>query len=217
MLPISSDVKHKIITPVTAILIIINVIVFLFSTFLPGDFFAQLLIKSGYSLNPFTNLQSFIVTSIVSLFLHANIFHIFFNMLYLYVFGAPVEIKVGKIAFLVLYFQSGVTGFLFYYLFANSNLPVIGASGAISGLIVAYLFFFPKSKIFSFWLIFWIIRFIYVPAWIFIGSWIISQMISLMLIQKSEIAYQAHLGGIIFGILFYVFYKKLLIKKNANL
>jgi len=202
MIPLLDDNKSlKRIGIATSAIIVLNVIMFLI--------FPDRTIPVNIS--SVTNLQSFTLftlAGIISLFLHANILHIGFNMLYLYVFGTPLENKIGKFKFLLIYFISGIAGFYLYYLTAATNLPVIGASGAISGVIAAYLVLLPKSKILSLWPILWIIRLIYIPAWIFIGFWIVSQLISLTLLQGDGIAYQSHIGGIIIGLIIGLIYLK---------
>jgi len=128
-------------------------------------------------------------------------------MLFLYAFGTSIENKLGRVRFLVLYFGAGFTGSLFFSLYPNTTLPVIGSSGAISGLLAAYLIIYPKAKFLSLWIILWMVSFIFVPAWIYISFWILEQLASFALVRNADIAYQSHIGGIVFGILFAIYYK----------
>src|SRR3979411_29687 len=135
-------------------------------------------------------------TLITSMFLHANLLHVGGNMLFLWIFGNNVEDKLGEIKFLIVYFASGVGGSLLQiYITPNSTIPMLGASGAISGLLAAYVLYFPRARILTFIVPFFIFT---LPAYVFIGYWIALQALNAFF-KIGAIggggAFLAHLGG----------------------
>lgn len=137
-------------------------------------------------------------TLLTSMFVHANVGHILGNMLFLWVFGDNVEDAMGSARYLVFYLVCGVVAALtFAAVIPNGQSPLIGASGAISGVAAAYLLLYPKARVWGFLFIPWIpLR---VPAAWFVGIWIMLQLISAFLAEVSDIGWWAHLGGIASG------------------
>lgn len=137
---------------------------------------------------------------LTSMFLHAGFAHLLFNMLFLYIFGDNVEDRCGHALYLVFYFAAGIVAALSHiYMIppAQMETPMVGASGAISGVIGSYLVLFPRRSVVV-WLWFWITR---VPAWLFLGLWVFTQ-IQLAEAHPREtggVAVWAHLGGFAFG------------------
>ncbi len=150
-------------------------------------------------------------TVFTSMFMHANMFHLFGNMLFLYVFGDNVEDIFGHFGYLIFYFGCGLAA-VFAYILVNlyaplisaiigiplaSNLTsgVLGASGAISGVLGAYIVLFPKAKILS------IVLYVILPisAFIFLGVWFLLQWIFWVTDISGGVAYFAHIGGFIAG------------------
>jgi membrane associated rhomboid family serine protease len=154
-----------------------------------------------------------IYTLITSIFLHGNILHIFGNMLYLFIFGDNVEDKFGHLKFLLLYFIFGIAGSLTHtyiaYISESMDLliPAIGASGAISGILGAYIVLFPRARIISIVPSYFFIRIARIPAIFFIGFWFILQFLYGILNITSGVAYWAHIGGFISGFIIAIFYK----------
>jgi membrane associated rhomboid family serine protease len=201
-------------------LIIVNII-FFFITFLP-DFqypywFYSLLgaadspsiasISSSYGLVPTDVLHgNHLYTFFTSMFLHANIIHLGGNMLFLYVFGDNVEDAFGRVRYAVFYFASGTVASLAHVFSVvgtqGQGFPTIGASGAISGVLGAYLVLYPRAKILSLVFFFWI-TIIAVPAVVFLGVWFAYQFLyGFLLDTAGGVAYWAHIGGFVAGILF---------------
>jgi membrane associated rhomboid family serine protease len=201
-------------------LIIVNII-FFFITFLP-DFqypywFYSLLgaadspsiasISSSYGLVPTDVLHgNHLYTFFTSMFLHANIIHLGGNMLFLYVFGDNVEDAFGRVRYAVFYFVSGIVASLAHVFSVvgtqGQSFPTIGASGAISGVLGAYLVLYPRAKILSLVFFFWI-TIIAVPAVVFLGVWFAYQFLyGFLLDTAGGVAYWAHIGGFVAGILF---------------
>jgi membrane associated rhomboid family serine protease len=135
-------------------------------------------------------------TLITSMFLHANLLHVGGNMLFLWIFGNNVEDKLGELKFLVVYFASGIAGSLLQiFITPDSTIPMLGASGAISGLLAAYVLYFPRARILTFVVPFFIFT---LPAYVFIGYWIALQALNAFLnigAIGGGVAFFAHVGG----------------------
>lgn len=160
-------------------------------------------------------------TLISSLFLHGGILHIVGNMFFLIVFGDNVEDRMGHSRFLLFYLLGGTVATLVHGFFSQgSNIPLVGASGAISAVLGAYIVLFPRQKVLTFipplflpWLflrLFGRIRRFFVPwlpAWLYIGYWAVLQFFEAgngLLNQDanmSNVAFFAHVGGFVFGVL----------------
>ncbi len=142
-------------------------------------------------------------TLFTSMFLHGSILHLLGNMLFLWIFGDNIEAKIGNLKFTIFYFTGGIIAALVHFIFnSNSNVPVVGASGAIAACLGAYMVMFPhyKIKIFAFIFVFRI------AAYIFIGLWIVQQLLSGIgalnlptANTQGNVAYWAHIGGFAFG------------------
>ena len=126
-------------------------------------------------------------------------------MLFLYIFGDNVEDTFGHVRYLMFYFLAGVAASFAHILFVANTLegaiPTIGASGAISGIMGAYLVLFPRSRILTLVLLFWI-SIAAIPAVIFLGLWFIFQFLYGTLAVGGGVAYWAHIGGFIAGLFF---------------
>lgn len=139
------------------------------------------------------------------MFLHGGFMHLLGNMWSLYIFGDNIEDRLGPFRYLVFYLLCGLaSGLSHLFLNTHSNVPVIGASGAIAGVMGAYLILYPGSKILTLIPIIFIPWFIEIPAFIFLGMWFLLQFINAAgsTGQAGGIAWWAHIGGFIFGILF---------------
>jgi len=151
-------------------------------------------------------------TLFTSMFLHADLWHLGGNMLFLYVFGDNVEDAFGHGRYLVFYFLSGMAANMAFiwtqllsYDVGTLLIPAIGASGAIAGVLGAYLILYPNARILSLVFIGWIFI-VPVPAVFFLGFWLVYQllygMLTLGVEAVSGIAYWAHIGGFMAGIFF---------------
>jgi membrane associated rhomboid family serine protease len=146
------------------------------------------------------------VTIFSAMFLHGGWFHIVSNMWVLFIFGDNVEDRMGSGQYLVFYLLSGVAaGLMQAFLLPGSAAPMIGASGAIAGVLGAYLVLFPRARILSLVPIFFIFTLIEIPAIIFLLFWFASQLFSGFLslggASGSGVAWWAHIGGFLFGLL----------------
>lgn len=148
-----------------------------------------------------------LLTFLTSMFLHGGPIHIGGNMLYLWIFGDNIEDLAGHMPYLVFYLSTGAIGSLAHILSdPSSPIPAVGASGAISGVLGAYILRFPHAKIrTAIFLRFWI-QFVRVPAWIMIGFWFLLQLVESFVVTVTGavggVAYFAHIGGFIAGFLF---------------
>jgi len=141
------------------------------------------------------------ITLVTSMFLHANFMHVFGNMLYLFVFGDDIEEVLGHWRFLAFYLACGVGGgLLFVVVDPTATTELIGASGAVAGVISAYLLFRPCAKI---WCLLGLIP-LHLRAYWIIGSWAILQVVEATNGVQDGVAYWAHVGGLIAGAVLFV-------------
>jgi membrane associated rhomboid family serine protease len=143
------------------------------------------------------------LTPITSQFLHGDLFHLLGNMLYLWVFGRGVEFALGSVRYLVLYLTSGVVAALTQaFVDPTGQIPMIGASGAIAGVLGAYLILNPRGNIVVFVWFFIFVRLISLPALLLLGLWFLLQIASGLSATPGEpgIAFWAHVGGFLAGV-----------------
>ena len=161
-----------------------------------------------------------ILSIFTSMFLHGGWMHIIGNMTYLYIFGDNIEERLGKLKFIIFYLVTGIFAALTQAIIdPTSTIPMIGASGAIAGILGGYLVLYPKANI---KVLFWFIIFVKVMkirAFIVLGGWIIIQFISFngADLNSGGVAYAAHIGGFISGILLINIMKNKITQKNKIL
>lgn len=204
MLPLSDDNRDRLRWPVvTALLVLVNVVVFLYELSLQeqgGPYaVAEFILRWGVVPSHFS-----VTTILTSMFLHGGWMHLIGNMLYLWVFGDNVEDRLGRAAFLFFYFAAGAAAALAQVAAAPaSGIPMVGASGAISGVLGAYLIMFPRKRV-------RVLLFLFVtdvPAFVVIGFWAVLQALSSYGALAGErlveggVAYMAHLGGFVAGVI----------------
>lgn len=201
MLPIGDDNSARRIVPlVTYALIALNVLVF-FVELSSGDAFIQdwAFVPSRFLANPSADF----LTLFTSMFMHAGWLHLGGNMLYLWIFGDNVEDRFGHVKFIIFYLLCGL-GATFAQLMVSmgSNIPNLGASGAIAGVLGAYIIMFPQGRV----RVLQGQQVIQVPALIVIGFWIVLQLFSSVgsITSAGEtggVAYMAHIGGFAAGLI----------------
>jgi len=139
-------------------------------------------------------------TLITSMFLHASLLHVGGNMLFLWIFGNNVEDQLGEIKYLALYFASGIAGSLLQvYINPSSPIPTLGASGAISGVLAAYVLYFPAARVLTYIAPIFLVT---IRAFVFIGYWILLQAFQAFLnigVTGGGVAFFAHVGGFAMG------------------
>jgi membrane associated rhomboid family serine protease len=184
---------------VTVVLIGINIAAFLFELSLDGSL---ALFLRRWGLVP-ADGPAAVVTLLTSTFLHAGWLHVLSNMLYLGVFGPPVERRLGAVQFALLYIASGLVGNVAYLLAQpESQVPAVGASGAIAGLIAAHLFLFPGATLGSLAPVLFLHVVESAPTLLLLLLWLATQVFSSVasLTTTSGIAWWAHLGGFASGL-----------------
>lgn len=144
------------------------------------------------------------LTLLTAMFIHGGWMHILGNMLYLWIFGDNVEDRLGHGRYLLFYFMCGTAaGLTHAFVFAQSTVPCVGASGAVAGVLAAYLLFFPKAKVSTLFVFFIFIRIIRLPAVVVLGVWIVLQVVSGMTelsARAGGVAWFAHIGGFLSGV-----------------
>lgn len=144
-------------------------------------------------------------TLVTYMFLHAGFLHIFGNLWFFWIFADNVEERLGRLPFLALYLGTGIAGGLLHALVASdSTLPLIGASGAVSGVLGAYVVLYPRHRITSYFCPIWFyIRRWDVPAWIVLGFYILLQLLAMRsaALAESPVAFACHVGGFLAGCL----------------
>ncbi len=162
--------------------------------FLLQKFFPALTMLLG--LVPGHVLPFRLYTLVTYAFLHGGVGHIFWNMLTLYFFGGDLELFMGRGHFLFLYFGAALTGGLTAALFLHGPMVIIGASGAIYGILVAYALYFPKTEV----LIWFVLP---IKVWVLVVIWMgITLYFSVFSPTGGNIAHLAHLGGAVFALLY---------------
>jgi membrane associated rhomboid family serine protease len=137
-------------------------------------------------------------TILTSMFMHGGWLHIIGNMWFLWIFGDNLEDAMGRVRYLVFYLLCGVAAAMTQILLsADSTLPMVGASGAIAGVLGGYILLYPRARVRCLWILFIIITTIRVPAWLLLGIWFVSQ---LLIPLSSGVAAMAHVGGFIAGL-----------------
>jgi membrane associated rhomboid family serine protease len=240
MIPLRDDNPSYRFPLVTLLLIAVNSIVFVFSI-LGGDSHYVKIIYT-YGMIPASLLHGQIVTSLpdellklgvpnvdihpvapiltlfTMMFLHGGWAHLIGNMWFLWLFGDNVEDRMGHFRFLIFYLLTGLIASLAHAFVANGSIePAIGASGAISGVIGAYIILFPSSNILTLWFFFFIPQVVNIPAMVYLGFWFIIQVWSgfagLGGTNGAGVAFFAHIGGFLAGvILFGLFTRRQLVQ-----
>jgi len=214
VIPLKDDNPVRSTPIVTIALVVVNVIVFLYEF--------QLGLSNGAGLDQFLNQYSFdftaftqsfsrggltlaaVVPLFTHMFLHANWLHIAGNMLYLWIFGNNVEDRLGPVRFILFYLACGIAAAVGQGIVAPE--PMIGASGAIAGVLAAYLVMFPGARVSTLIFLGLFITILQLPALLVIGFWIVTQLVSGLAELRMAghaaggVAYYAHIFGFIAGI-----------------
>jgi len=152
----------------------------------------------------FTTSQQ-VLPFLTFMFLHGGPFHLVGNMWFLYIFGDNVEDRLGHLRYLIFYLLCGLASGISHLIINwQSTIPTIGASGAIAGVMGAYLILYPRAKVLTLIPIFFLPYFVEIPAFFFLGIWLLFQFLSAAATvgKTGGIAWWAHIGGFIFGIIF---------------
>jgi len=212
MIPLRDTLRSQNYPIVNNSIIVINVLVYFFEMAqgqnLDGFLYIYGLVPARYSIPHvaayFTTIQQ-LFALFSFMFLHGGFWHLLGNMWSLYIFGDNIEDRLGPLRYLLFYLLCGLTSGLAHIIFnLSSNVPTIGASGAIAGVMGAYFILYPRSKILTLIPIIFIPYFLEIPAFFFLGIWLVFQLINAAGSNGGAggIAWWAHIGGFVFGILF---------------
>lgn len=210
MLPIRDDAPSRTFPLVTFLLLLANGLVWMWELSLGGGtaldtFFYRFgfipgILTGAYDA-PSWALSPYVLTILTSMFVHGSWSHILGNMLFLWIFGNNVEDHLGHARYLLFYLAGGVVAALVQLLSGpGSDVPTIGASGAIAAVMGAYFFVYPTARVQV--LVFFIfITTIRLPAWIFLGVWFLMQLFEGTYGAAQGVAVWAHVGGFLFGLM----------------
>jgi len=211
MIPLKDNIRSSRIPLITIGLIVINVLVYLNQLTLPPR--AAVRFVYLYGLIPVEIAGGELLvqhpvplygTILTSMFVHGGLFHLAGNMLYLWIFGDNVEDRLGRFRFLLFYLLSGLAAAAAQILSdPHSKIPMVGASGAISGVLGAYLLLYPHARVVTLVFFGWLVRVIEIRALIVLGFWIVVQLVSGLLTwgaQVGGVAWFAHVGGFVAGL-----------------
>jgi len=215
MIPLKNMDLRRSLPIITLVIIAVNVAVFIYQLSLgpqAADTFVRTwgLVPSKIQLafsGRHYSLENALIPLFTCMFLHGGFLHILGNMWFLWIFGANLEVRVGAASYLIVYFICGLVSGMTQAAFSwGSHIPSIGASGAISGVLGAYIVLFPSSRILTLVPLFIIWFTVRVPAVVFIGLWFIVQFLSGVqslgprAANMGGVAWWAHIGGFLFGV-----------------
>ncbi|HHX95884.1 MAG TPA: rhomboid family intramembrane serine protease [Clostridia bacterium] len=216
MIPLRDSTRSRTFPLVTISLILLNLYFFYQQASSTPQEMEQLILNYGFTpallteqIKNYSLWGFFHPPLLTAIFLHGSWFHLLSNMLYLWIFGDNIEDKLGHFRFLLFYLFTGIIANLIYYLTAiNSPLPLVGASGAIAGILGAYFITFPRAKITTLFFVFIFVFLRQIPAVFFLFVWFVLQVINGIGTMNSPIAWWAHIGGFISGFILMPFLKK---------
>jgi membrane associated rhomboid family serine protease len=221
MFPVRDTVRARSFPIANIGLIIVNVLIFLFEISLGSRQLDHLISTFGILPERLSLVQPLTwLPLLTSMFLHGGWFHLISNMWALFIFGDNVEDRMGPVRYLVFYLVAGVvsgithayvTNFFFGVASLQASIPTVGASGAIAGVLGAYLVLYPRARVITLIPVFILPWFVEIPALIYLGFWFIMQLFPGLLSlgevgdvgsAMGGVAWWAHIGGFLFGILF---------------
>jgi membrane associated rhomboid family serine protease len=218
MIPLKDNIPSRSFPFFTIGLLLANIVVYVYQLLLgPGE--ELYLWKYGAVASAITTLQPVHpastlfpwLTLFTAQFVHGSFWHLGGNMLFLWIFGDNVEDRLGHLRFLFFYLICGVLSIITQVVVSpGSVVPIIGASGAIAGVMGAYMVRFPRAKIMTLLIIFFYIKIVWVPALLFLGFWFIFQLLvaAPSIGESGGVAYFAHIGGFVVGMILFKFMEK---------
>ena len=212
MIPLKDEIPTSRFPIVTVAFIVINVLVYFYQLFLNPQAYLAMVLKYGFIPLEYTHFTEvypqlalpYGVTIVTSMFLHGGFMHLAGNMLYLWVFGDNIEDFLGRFKFIIFYLVSGfVAVLLFTVTSPASEIPLVGASGAIAGVLGAYMVLYPRARVHTLIFLGFFIQHVRIPAKFLLGFWFILQIFSAVVSGGSGVAWFAHVGGFAFGYLYF--------------
>ena len=211
MIPIRDENPRRFAPVMTWSLIGVNVVIYFFEASLPEESLRRLIESFGFVPAQLTDAAATprsVVTLFTSMFLHGSFLHLAGNMWTLWIFGDNVEDRMGSARYLGFYLLCGLAaGGVHWATSMESTIPTVGASGAISGVMGAYMVLFPRSRLIMLLPVLFLPYFFQIPAWVYLGVWFVGQAASgtVTLGQESVggVAFWAHIGGFVAGVLLF--------------
>ena len=210
MIPLRDTIPARRFPVVNTAIIVLNVLVFLFEMALGPEQQDQFIWQWGLVPAQFWQGGGVFrwLPLFSSIFMHGGWWHLISNMLALYIFGDNVEDRLGHVRYVAFYLVSGlIASFAHLVAYRVSSLPTVGASGAIAGVLGAYLVLYPRARVITLVPIFYFIRIVEIPALIYLGFWFVSQLFNGLfslayadVFQGGGVAWWAHIGGFVFGL-----------------
>jgi membrane associated rhomboid family serine protease len=216
MIPLRDNAAPRRLTPINVALIVVNLAVFVYElslgprvpAFVERFALVPAAVTRALSSGAHRDAGALapLMTTVTSMFIHGGLWHVAGNMLYLFIFGAAVEYRMGAWRYLIFYFAAGIAAALAtVWIAPESSVPVIGASGAIAGVLGAYFILYPRGRILTILPIFIFVQFVEIPAVIYLFVWFAVQLYAGL--QQSGrtavmggVAWWAHVGGFMFGV-----------------
>ncbi|MBI2891536.1 MAG: rhomboid family intramembrane serine protease [Nitrospirae bacterium] len=214
MLPLRDANPTRRVPVLTIGLVAANVLVYLYEAVLPEEALGSFVLQFGAIPREITRLSNLagsgglppLVSMVTSMFVHGGLAHLLGNMLYLWIFGDNVEDRLGRPRFVLFYLLCGLAAALGHVVSApGSEVPMVGASGAISGVLGAYVRLFPRARVMTLVFLGWYVRIVPLPAAFVLGVWFVIQVLnglpSLAFANFGGVAWFAHVGGFLAGYL----------------
>lgn len=220
MIPLKDENPTRTFPFLTILLIAVNILVYLYQVTLGSDAstFIHSLAAIPWEITHFRNLETFpalppALTLISSMFLHGGVLHLAGNMLFLWIFGNNIEDAVGHLRFVFFFGICGLAAGLLQVLMAPaSQVPMVGASGAVSGVMGAYMVLYPRARVLTLVFVVFFIRIIRLPAYFFLIFWFAVQALNAFLVPASPdqggVAFFAHVGGFMAGVVLIKLFEK---------
>jgi membrane associated rhomboid family serine protease len=223
MIPLRDNIATRTFPIITVSIIFVNILIFLWMRFtltgiegqtvykyyglVPKEFMTAL--HARWDLAPYN-----VMTIFSSMFLHGGFFHLGGNMLYLWIFGNNIEDAMGHGRFIAFYILAGIVAALAQLLYdPASNIPMVGASGAVSGILGAYLVLYPYARIKTLLFIIIFIKIVELPAIVLLTIWFFMQV---LYSQLEGVAWYAHIGGFVFGLVVIKLFSRKLPKRSSR-
>jgi len=206
MIPLRDSTPSNTFPLVTVCLIIINLLIFSYETTLGSKALDALIYTFGMVPANYTNYNGSwtgYLPFLSSTFLHGSWMHVIGNMWVLWLFGDNVEDKMGRGRFLFFYLLCGLIAGIAHFIFnPASQVPVVGASGAVAGIMGAYFLMFRHARVFTYIPPIFLLN---IPAWVYLGFWALSQLFygTFQTVNQGQIAFWAHVGGFVAGMILY--------------
>jgi len=211
MIPLRDNAAPRRLTPINSALIAANIAIFVHEISLGAGVNAFVgrfaMVPAAVTRALSANALAPLMTTVTSMFIHGGFWHIAGNMLYLFIFGAAVEHRMGASRYLIFYLAAGIASALAtVWIAPDSSVPVIGASGAIAGVLGAYFILYPRGRILTIIPIFIFVQFVEIPAVIYLLLWFAVQLYAGLeqggraATMAGGVAWWAHIGGFLFGV-----------------